>query len=397
MPGYLNMVLRYGAQTGLIYLLLKYFPGNQMRHINLLLMTFVLLVASVVVELSLSNTVEGFSEEVASEPITSSLVKLIYNPANRTMQVENLGETKLSDEHINLVKKVAEQQIVSTPNDRHVFEMNVDTSGERPKVTIVKSESTMKKPFVGEIQPVKDNIVQPNSQQVREEKPVENVQQMRQEVSLPTTTKVVQEQADGGPKRGPLQPAQTVEVDGGIVVDVQNGDPTVDQATGSQPRTILNMDPYENEPHIYPVPNQTSVRSEYLQNKDAVYENHIKQLEQQKNISTKMYVTKEQVGSRAHDGVLQNEMMFTDYNTLQVPQNYPYSEDDYGWNFLPPKDWYPKPPNPPICVSEKQCPVCPVYTNGTNIDLKMWNQARRITPPDRINTDYVKMKLNSGK
>ena len=238
MPGYLNMVLRYGAQTGLIYLLLKYFPGNQMRHMDLLLMTFVLLVASLVVELSLSNTMEGFSEEVKSEPITSSLVRLTYNPANRTMQVENLGETKLSDEHINLVKKVAEQQVTSTPNDRHVFEMNVDTSGEKPRVTIVKSESTMKKPYVGEIQPVKNNVVQPSIQQVREEKPVENVQEMRQEVALPTATKVVQEQADGGPRRGPLQPSQTVEVDGGIVVDVQNGDPTVDQATGSQPRTI---------------------------------------------------------------------------------------------------------------------------------------------------------------
>ena len=384
MTKYLNMVLRYGAQFGLIYLLLKYFPGNQMRTINLLLLTFVILIASIVVELSLNNTIEGFVEEVNQEDEYPSDIcnafKLIYNPANKTMQIDHLCENKqqLSDEYIDLVKKAVEQHIVSSPNDRHVFNINITIVGEKPHIEITKLESTMKKPFFGEIQPINNNIVQPVIQQVRTGRPIDNIQEMRQEVALPTATKVVQEQS----------------YDRSIH---ENGDSVVYQDTSSPSQTIPNMDPYENEPHKYPIPNQTSVRSDYLQRKNALYENYIKQLEQEKNITTKMYVSKEQVGSRAQDGVLKNEMMFTDYNTLQVPQNYPYSEDDYGWNFLPPKDWYPTPPNPPICVSEKQCPVCPVYTNGTNLDLKMWDESRRITPPDRINTDYVKMKLNSGR
>lgn len=435
MPKYLNRVLRYGAQTGLIYLLLRYFPGNQMQHTSLLLISFVILVASIVVELSLTNTLEGF-DNTSNLPICDScpvpdniiLINLIYDPVNKTMKITNLTKNKLTNEHINLIKKETEQYISSRPTDRHVFKIRVDTSEEPPKIKIINSEATMNKPYLGEIQSVKQDVVQPTIQQVRKETPVYNVQEMRQEVSLPTSSKIVQDneqsssdmelnhgsfqsnrngsfrpnkngplQPNRGLRRGPIQPSQTVNVNNNVEHDLQNGDRTVDQARSSQPRTIPNMDPYTNDPHRYPVPNQTSVRSEYLKNKDALYDNYISQLENQKNITDKMYVTKEQVGSRAQDGVLQNEMMFTDYNTLQVPQNYQYTDDDYGWNFLPPKDWYPIPPNPPICVSEKKCSVCPVYTDGSNLDLKMWDESRRITPPDRINTDYVKMKLNSGR
>jgi hypothetical protein len=48
-------------------------------------------------------------------------------------------------------------------------------------------------------------------------------------------------------------------------------------------------------------------------------------------------------------------------------------------------------------VTEKVCPVCPVYTSGTEVNLKEWNQTRRITPPDNINVNVIKEKLNSGR
>ena len=41
--------------------------------------------------------------------------------------------------------------------------------------------------------------------------------------------------------------------------------------------------------------------------------------------------------------------------------------------------------------------VCPIYTNGTNIDLKQWDQSRRITPPDNINVHFIQDKLNTGR
>jgi len=70
----------------------------------------------------------------------------------------------------------------------------------------------------------------------------------------------------------------------------------------------------------------------------------------------------------------------TDYSPVNDLNRLPVStlEYDYGYSFLPPKNWYPTPPNPPVCVSEKKCPVCPVCTNGTITDLKEWNESSKI-------------------
>jgi len=157
------------------------------------------------------------------------------------------------------------------------------------------------------------------------------------------------------------------------------------------------MDPFNNKPHSYSVPSETSVRSDFDGARKEMLKNAQQNLNKAKQEIKEMRVSKEQNGSRAVDGVIQNEMLYTDFNTLQVPQNYKYTEDEYGYSMIPPTNWYPVPPHPPVCVSEKQAAVCPVYTEGTNLDLKLWHQSRRITPPDRINTDYVKDKLNSGR
>jgi hypothetical protein len=102
-------------------------------------------------------------------------------------------------------------------------------------------------------------------------------------------------------------------------------------------------------------------------------------------------------GSRYTDDVITNEMEYTDFNTLPVPTNLSNYDFEYGDSFLPPDKWYPVPPHPPVCISEKRCPVCPITTIGTPIDVKEWDQSRRITPPDSINVKYIKEKLNSGR
>lgn len=105
---------------------------------------------------------------------------------------------------------------------------------------------------------------------------------------------------------------------------------------------------------------------------------------------------KEQVGCRSRDDVITNEMPYTDYNHLPLAEQNK-GDFEYGYSFLPPEKWYPQPPVPPVCVAEKKCPVCPVFTTGTPVDVKEWNASRRIMPPDNINTDYIKEKLNSGR
>ena len=102
-------------------------------------------------------------------------------------------------------------------------------------------------------------------------------------------------------------------------------------------------------------------------------------------------------GSRMEDGMLSNEMSYTDYNTLPIGANVDSKVDDFSYTFLPPDKWYPVPPHPPVCIAEKQCPVCPVTTTGTLANLKEWSEASRVTPGDQVNTSYLNEKLNSGR
>jgi hypothetical protein len=73
---------------------------------------------------------------------------------------------------------------------------------------------------------------------------------------------------------------------------------------------------------------------------------------------------------------------FNDYNQFPPSTN----AFEPGYSFLPPANWYPTPPVAPMCIpSGPTCPVCPIYTEGTNMDLKLWNSSLSITPPEQIN------------
>lgn len=61
-----------------------------------------------------------------------------------------------------------------------------------------------------------------------------------------------------------------------------------------------------------------------------------------------------------------------DFNTLPSDNGLEVSSE-YGETFLPPKDWYPVPPHPPVCKPERSCPVCPVYTIGSPVDVREVN------------------------
>jgi len=102
--------------------------------------------------------------------------------------------------------------------------------------------------------------------------------------------------------------------------------------------------------------------------------------------------------TRADAGVMKadNEMQYNDYFIMPISAEDEGSFEE-GYSMLPPSKWYPVPPHPPVCVTEKKCPVCPVMTSGAPVDLKEWNDSRRITPGDVVNTDYAKDKMNSGR
>ncbi|MBA42952.1 MAG: hypothetical protein CMF62_02945 [Magnetococcales bacterium] len=101
--------------------------------------------------------------------------------------------------------------------------------------------------------------------------------------------------------------------------------------------------------------------------------------------------------SRQEDGVMVDELKFTDFNHLPLASGYKSKNYEYGYSFLPPEKWYPEPPRPPVCVTEKRCPVCPSLSTNGVADMKEWDSSRRITGPDLIDTEYVSQKLNAGR
>ncbi|QKF94014.1 hypothetical protein QKU48_gp0556 [Fadolivirus algeromassiliense] len=101
--------------------------------------------------------------------------------------------------------------------------------------------------------------------------------------------------------------------------------------------------------------------------------------------------------NRRIEGELDDEIPYTDYNHLPVASGYKSHEYEYGYSFLPPEKWYPTSPRAPVCITDHRAPVMPIYTQGAPADVKEFHSARRVMPPDQINTDYIRDKLNSGR
>ena len=180
------------------------------------------------------------------------------------------------------------------------------------------------------------------------------------------------------------------------------------------PGTVVDANPVTPEPVLEPVPEPEPEVSEEKKTIDGL-KTRINQLEkvvreygqQPTELQNKMdpfndpghsySVNQNSDSTRGEDGVSLSDMKYTDHNHLPVSDNYRSVESDYGWSYLPPEKWYPQPPNPPVCVTQKRCPVLPGYTSGAPVDVKEWYSASRITPPDNINTQYVRDRLNAGR
>jgi competence protein ComGC len=93
------------------------------------------------------------------------------------------------------------------------------------------------------------------------------------------------------------------------------------------------------------------------------------------------------------DNLLVNQMIYSDFNRL--PPSLVKDDYEYGYSFMPPKDWYPTPLYPPVCVTNNPRTTMPVYLDTTTMDLKDWHETTKITPPDKINTSFITAELNS--
>lgn len=85
----------------------------------------------------------------------------------------------------------------------------------------------------------------------------------------------------------------------------------------------------------------------------------------------------------------QDDMRFTnthEFNTI------PLGSQIYSYTYLPPENWFRAYERPPVCITDKQCPVCPMVSNYVN--FMEFDAASNITGPMGIDTKYIENKLN---
>ncbi len=93
-----------------------------------------------------------------------------------------------------------------------------------------------------------------------------------------------------------------------------------------------------------------------------------------------------------------NELKYGDYNYL-APLNKGMINPEY--TFISPSNWYPIPPHPPVCVTNKSCTTCPIIMGDGKdymqfASLDDFDKSRRFTGDMNINIDYIKNVLNNS-
>lgn len=66
---------------------------------------------------------------------------------------------------------------------------------------------------------------------------------------------------------------------------------------------------------------------------------------------------------------------------------------EHGYTYLHTDKWQLPEKRPPVCVTQKKCPICPSITSGYPLNLKEWNSSRNVMK-DNISLEYTKDILN---
>jgi hypothetical protein len=93
-----------------------------------------------------------------------------------------------------------------------------------------------------------------------------------------------------------------------------------------------------------------------------------------------------------------NELKYGDFNYI-APLNKGMINPEY--TFVSPTNWYPIPPHPPVCVTNKSCTTCPIIMGDGKdymqfASLEDFDKSRRFTGDMGINIDYIKNILNNA-
>lgn len=325
-------------------------------------------------------------------------------------------ETKENGSKIKIISNGLNNSSSNGPTVTHFIPQRQNIVKRRPafkikdsKVPIDVIDNTMKD--IESIESIKSNEIINNTTDSIIKDDLGNVISGGIDISnQPTTTLLFKERQNTFPKRSPLKDGRVpLDISGSIMARNENdeiainaednnslSEPTVTRSTLQQRNTVRRPAFKIRDKKI-----ATDVIDNTMKN--------IKSSEVTNNITkNKNFVADNSVENIINENVMTDENVydayggFIDANSIHVPLNYEYTQDDYGYNYLPPSNWLniPKlgPPRVPMCVSSgKRCATQPSLTSGYPINLKEWNESRKVMGSDGIDIEYIQNHLNTTK
>jgi hypothetical protein len=151
---------------------------------------------------------------------------------------------------------------------------------------------------------------------------------------------------------------------------------------------------------IYPGPDNTEYRAAKLlpmppaidyTNQDLLDQENIMGIDKKTLKALKRQERKAQKNIRNH---YRDEMVFTTTNPINTV---PLGTQLYGYTYLPPENWFRGYNQPPVCITDKKCPVCPVLDDSKTSDLLQFDASNNLIGAEGIDLRYIKKIINRSR
>lgn len=352
----ISLLFKYGVQTIVVYLLFRYLPKTQISNSDLVSMIGILLFTYILFDLANRNSaqMEHFEQESKQKPCVCPTV-----PKGVTDEIEEIDTMLMEEEPQS--KQMAEEE-------QHRQSKQLSEEEQRRAMANDKAAQAQMNQLMAEEELAQEEL----NKLVKEEEKLTNVSYKK---GYQDAMKALQTRTNNVP------PSDSM-----TKVSEQSSAPSQGQpmALSNIPGTSRTADPDAEF---------DSTRRQYRN--DEANRDNLNQGQFQRIEADRKHTNGEEYQRRrgGRDGVnwdddQETEMRFTDYDPDMHKSLGELNYYDYGYSFMPPSKWWSPRARPPVCITEKQCSVCPMTTQGTPVNVKEWDSSRFVTNGPPINTKY---------
>lgn len=151
---------------------------------------------------------------------------------------------------------------------------------------------------------------------------------------------------------------------------------------------------------IYPGPDNTEYKADQLEKLPPMKEYVNEDMQNSKDIAgidKELYHRLMKQEKKAMNKIRDNYRDQMVYTTTHPFNTVPLGTQLYGYTYLPPENWFRAYDAPPVCITDKKCPVCPILDTQNTSELMEFDTANNVMGPDGIDLRFVKKVLNKGR